>query len=160
RSPGNAFRRHSWIVLGAAWLVAVLLGMMLWKRWQDEQRNIMAMASLDWFDAVLMGVLSPVAGAMLVVAGRMIVNAVAGGSRFIQRRVPTVVPVPITLALIVLLSIVIGRGVAFRALTAAAYSFYAPANEQTTEGILAPDSSSVSGSRTSFVAWDTLGYMG
>src|SRR5262249_26996063 len=37
---------------------------------------------------------------------------------------------------------------------------YAPANEKTTEGISVPDSSSVSGSRTSLVAWDTLGYMG
>jgi uncharacterized membrane protein len=33
-------------------------------------------------------------------------------------------------------------------------------NEQTTEGILPPDSSLVSGSSASFVAWDTLGRMG
>src|SRR5262249_30866537 len=62
--------------------------------------------------------------------------------------------------LIVLLSILIGRGAVLRALTAAAYRLYAPANDQTTEGILPPDASSLSGSRNSFVAWDTLGRWG
>src|SRR5262249_31785408 len=33
RSPGIAIRRHSWIVLGAAWLIGVLVGAALWKRW-------------------------------------------------------------------------------------------------------------------------------
>jgi len=160
RSRGNALRRYSWMVLAAAWLVGVLVGVTLWKRWQDEQRDIMGIASLTWFDGVLMGVLSPFAGMLLVIAGRLIVNGLTASNRFIQRYVPAIVLVPLTAVLVVLLSIAIARGVALRALAAASHSFYAPANEQTTEGILAPDSSSVSGSRTSFVSWDTLGYMG
>jgi uncharacterized membrane protein len=158
RSPGNAIRRHSWIVLGATWVAGFLVGATLWKRWQDAQRNFMGMSSLPSFDAVLMGVVSFLAGILLVVAGRVIVNGLAASNRFIQRHVP--VPVPMIAVLIVLLSIVIGRGVGLSALTAVAYHIYARANEQTPEGIVAPDSSSVSGSRTSFVAWDTLGYMG
>src|SRR5262245_29138544 len=160
RSTANPIRHHIWIVLGTAWLVGILLGVTLWKRWQDEQRTMMGLASLDWLDAVLIGVVSPLAGILLVVAGRVIVNAVAASNRFVQRHVPAVVLVPITAVLIMLLSVLIGRGVALRALTAAANYIYAPANEQTTEGIVAPESSSLSGSRTSFVAWDSLGYMG
>src|SRR5262245_2208087 len=110
RSPGRAIRRHSSIVLGVGWLVGLLLGATLWERWQNEQRNFMGMTSLAWFDAVLMGTLSPMAGMLLVVAGRVIVNGVAASNRFIQRHVPAVVPVPLTAALIVLLSVVIGRG--------------------------------------------------
>src|SRR5215831_6929884 len=34
RSHADALRRYSWMVVGAAWLVAVLLGAMQWKRWQ------------------------------------------------------------------------------------------------------------------------------
>ena len=41
-----------------------------------------------------------------------------------------------------------------------AYALFAAVNEETSEGILAPDSSSVTGSRESLVAWDTLGRMG
>ncbi|HEX7796806.1 MAG TPA: alpha/beta-hydrolase family protein, partial [Vicinamibacterales bacterium] len=160
RSPGSAIHCYGWIVLGAVWLVGVLMGATLWKRWQDGQRNIMGIAPLDWFDAVMVGVLSPFAGMLLVLAGRVVVNGVTASNRFIQRNVPAIVLAPLTAVLVVLLSIAIARGVAFRVLASAAYSVYAPANEQTTEGILAPDSSSVSGSPTSFVAWDSLGYMG
>jgi len=56
RSTGNAIRRHGWIVLGFLWLVGVFVGATVWKRWQDDQRNFMGMASLDWFDDVLLGV--------------------------------------------------------------------------------------------------------
>jgi uncharacterized membrane protein len=160
RSPGKAIRRYSCVALGAAWLVGVLVGATLWRRWQNEQRNIMGVASLAWFDAALMGALSSFAGMLLVVAGRVIVIGVAASNRFIQRYVPAIVLIPLTTVLIVLLSIAIARGVVLRALAVAAYSLYSPANDETPEGSLAPDSSSVSGSRTSFVAWDTLGYMG
>jgi uncharacterized membrane protein len=160
RSIGNAIRRHRRIVLGSAWLVGVLLGATVWKRWQDEQRNIMGMAPLAWNDAVLMGVMSLLAGMLLVVSGRVIVNGLAASTRFIERRVPTVLSLVVTAVLFVLLSTVIGRGVALRAFTAVAYSRYASANDETTEGILSPGASSVSGSRHSFVAWNTLGRMG
>ena len=154
RSTGNAIRRRGWIVLGTVWLVSVLLGATLWRRWQGEQRHIMGMASLARFDAALIGVVSPLAGLFLVVSGRVIFNGVAASTRFIERQLGVVTAL-VTAVLIVLLSILIGRGVVLRALTAAAYYRYAPANDQLAEGILPPDSSSVSGSRNSFVAWDT-----
>jgi uncharacterized membrane protein len=87
-------------------------------------------------------------------------NGVGASHRFIQRHVPGVVAVPATALLIVALGIVLGRGVAFRALTALANSIYAPVNEETSKGIVVPDSSSVSGSNESLVAWDTLGRTG
>ena len=153
RSIGNAIRRYRWILLGSVWLVGVLFGAMLWKRWQDEQRHMMGMASLAWFDTALIGVVSPLAGLLLVIAARVIFNGVAAITRFIERQARAVTAL-VAAVLIVLLSILIGRGVVLRALTAAADHHYAPANDQTTEGILQPDSSSVSGSRNSFVAWE------
>src|SRR5262249_14035595 len=46
RSPGHAIRRRAWIVLSAAWLIAIVLGATQWLRWQNEQRSLMGMASL------------------------------------------------------------------------------------------------------------------
>jgi uncharacterized membrane protein len=132
----------------------------LWKRWQDEQRHVMDMASLAWLDAVLLGVVSPLAGILLLVSGRAIVDGVAASTRVIERHVPTVLRASVAVVLILLLGILLGRGVLLRALTTATYRRYAPVNDQTTEGMLAPDSSSVSGGRNSFVAWETLGRMG
>lgn len=160
RSAGDVIRRRSWMVLGAAWLVGVILGSTLWMTWQNEQRHFMGMASIVWSDGVLMAVLSLVAGVLLVIVGRVIVNGVAAINRFIQGHVPVVVSVPATALLIVVLGIVLVRGVAVRALTAAANFIYAPRNERTPEGILPPDSPSVSGSGASLVDWHTLGRMG
>lgn len=160
RSLGDVIRRRSRIVLRAAWLIGILFGATLWVRWQNEQRNLMGMASVGWLDGMLMGALSPLAGVFLVVFGRVITEGFAATRRFIQRHISAVVSVPATALLIVVLGIVLSRGVALRAFTAVANARYAPANEETTEGIVAPDSASVSGSSTSLVAWDTLGRMG
>jgi len=128
--------------------------------WQNEHRSFMGMVPITWLDGVLMSALSPLAGVLLVVVGRVISTGVVAINRFIQGHVPSTVSVPATAVLVVMLGIVLGRGVAVRALTTAANSISARANEQTTEGIRPPDSSSVSGSSASFVSWDTLGRMG
>jgi uncharacterized membrane protein len=160
RVPAKAICRRSRIVLAAAWLVAIPLGATQWLGWQNEQRKLMGMVAIDWWDAVLMSVLSPVAGMLLVVIGRVMVHGVASGKRFVEARVPSIVSVPATALLVVVIGVGLGRGVALPVLTAAANSVNASMNEETSEGIVAPESSSVSGSRASFVAWDTLGRMG
>jgi uncharacterized membrane protein len=159
RLPGPVTRRRGWIVLGVAWLIGVLVGAVLWVGWQNEQRRLMGIASVGWFDGVLMVTLSAVAGALLVVIGRAIAKGVGAINRFSQRHLPAVLAAPATALLIVVLGIVLG-GAAFRALTALARSHYATVDETTQEGIVVPASSSVSGSSESFVAWDTLGRWG
>jgi len=160
RSRVDAIRQHGWIVLGAAWLIGVFLGAALWRGWQNEQRNFMGMASIGSLDALLMGTLSSPLGALFVLIGRVTTNGVGASHRFIQRHVPGAAAVLATALLIVALSIVLGRTVAFHALTALASSIFAAVNEKTSEGTLVPDSSSVSGSRESLVAWDTQSPVG
>jgi len=160
RSPGNVIRRRAWIVLSAAWLVAIFLGPTRWLGWQNGQRSFMGMASIIWLDGVLISALSPFAGVFLVVVGRVIAHGLAAGKRFIQGHVPSIVSVPAAGLLVVVIGIALGRGVALPALTAAANSLSASRNEETPAGIVAPESSAVSGSRASFVEWNTLGRMG
>ena len=159
-SPGNVIGRRGCIVLSAAWLVAIVLGATRWLGWQNEQRSFMGMAPVIWLDGVLISALSPFAGVLLVVVGRVIAQGVAAGKRFIQANVPTIVSVPATALLVVVIGIALGRGIALRALTAAVNSVNASRNEETDVGIVAPKSSTVSGSPASLVAWDTLGRMG
>ncbi|WP_129645303.1 alpha/beta-hydrolase family protein [Peristeroidobacter agariperforans] len=157
RSSGDVIRRYSWIILSSAWLVGIVLGAGQWLGWQNQQRHFMGMPTIVWWHALLMGALSPFAGVLLVLVGRSIANGVAAGGRFIRRRVPVVVSVSAAALLIVALGILLVRGAPLRALATAIHS---PVNERTTEGIEAPESPSVSGSKKSFVAWDTLGRMG
>ena len=83
RSPGNVIRRRGWIVLSAAWLIAIFLGAARWLGWQNGQRSFMGMASIIWLDGVLISALSPFAGVFLVVVGRVIAHGLAAGKRFI-----------------------------------------------------------------------------
>src|SRR5262245_25343316 len=145
RLPGHVMRRRGWIVLAAAWLVAIFLGATRWLGWQNEQRSFMGMASLVWLDGVLMSALSPFAGTLLVVLGRAIARGVAASNRFIQRHVPSIVSVPATALLVIVIGTALGRRVALPALTVAANSINAAINEETTEGIVATESSSASG---------------
>jgi uncharacterized membrane protein len=115
----------------------------------------MRMASIVWLDGVLASVLSPFAAVLKVVVGRVMVRGVATGKRVLQGHVPSVASVPVTALLIAVIGIGLACGVALPALTAAVNFVHARVNEETTEGIVAPESSAVSGSSTSFVAWDS-----
>src|SRR5262245_3368952 len=160
RSPGNVIRQGGWIVLSAAWCVAIFLGSTQWLGWQNEQRSFLGMAPIIRLDGVLISALSPLAGVFLVVVGRVIAHTVAAGKRVVEGHMPSIVSVPATVLLAVVMGIALGRGVALPALTVAVNAITAPRNEETPPGIVAPESSAVSGSRASFVAWDTLGRMG
>ncbi|MFC0397829.1 alpha/beta hydrolase [Paraburkholderia rhizosphaerae] len=161
RLPNSVFSRRGRIVLIAVWLVAIVVGAKLWPGWQNEQRSLMGMPFIVWPDGVLASALSTVAGALLVVVGRGVACVAAGLKRVIQRHVPSIVSVPaIALLIVVVVGIALGRAAVLPALIAAVHSMHASVNEKTVEGIVAPESSAVSGSRASFVAWDTLGRMG
>ncbi|EEA04282.1 conserved hypothetical protein [Burkholderia sp. H160] len=160
RLPGSEIRRLGRIILTVAWLIALVLGSKLWLGWQNEQRNFMGMASIVSLDGVLVGVLSPSVAALLVVVGRVMGRGVGTVKRFIQGRVPAIVSVAATALLVIAMGVALGRGVAIPAFTTAVNFVHWRANEDTTEGTVAPESSAVSGSSGSFVAWDTLGRMG
>jgi uncharacterized membrane protein len=160
RGPGPRARQVGRIILGAGWLIAVTVGSALWVGWQNDQRDFMGMASVGWTDAVLMVVLSLLAGALFVVVGRALARGVAAINRFNHRHLPAVLAAPATIVLLVVLVVVLGGGVAWRGITAAVNALYGPVNAGTNEGTVMPESPSVSGSSQSLVAWETLGLQG
>ncbi|MGF6544878.1 putative membrane protein [Paraburkholderia youngii] len=160
RVPGSESRRRIAIVLAAAWLIALFVGAKLWLGWQNEQRSFMGMTTIGWLDGVLMSAVSPLAAVLLVVIGRVAARGVAAVNRVILRHVPSIVSVPATALVIIVIGIALGRGVFFPALATGSDLVHEPRNENTTEGTLSPTSPTVSGSSMSLVAWDTLGRMG
>jgi uncharacterized membrane protein len=157
---GDRVSQRMWVVLMSAWLLAMLLGATCWISWQNAQRRFMGMPLLVASDAVLVSVVSPLAGALIVIVGRVVARGVAAAERFMRGHVPAVLSALATALLIALLGFVLVRGIALPALAATADSIYAPLNEETAEGVVAPESPAVSGSSASFVAWNTLGRMG
>ena len=159
-SPGHLARQRWWLALGVGWLIAVSVGATLWLRWQNDQRGLMAMAPLDWFAAVFMVPLSGVVGLLLVIVGRTIGGGIRALNRKIEHRVSNPLAAIAALLLVVVLGVAIGGGAVFRGLTALANSAYASQNDETSDGISAPTSPSVSGSDESLVPWETLGRTG
>ncbi len=78
----------------------------------------------------------------------------------LRHRLPNTLATVSTVALIVVLGLVIGGGAMFRGLTELANSAYSSQNDETSEGITEPTSSSVSGSSDSLVSWESLGRTG
>jgi uncharacterized membrane protein len=140
RSPGPAARRRIWVGLGIVWVVSVLVGGALWARWQNEQRDFMGMELVGWRDAVL--------GALLVGLGHLVASGAGAFNRFAGRHLPVVLAAPATILLLVVVGIV-----AFRVAIGLAESNYSSVNDTTDEGVVPPDSPSVSGSSESLVAW-------
>src|SRR5690606_14657852 len=101
RSSGDAIRRHGRIILAAAWLISVPLGSALWMGWQNEQRALMGMPFIVALDAVLMGALTPLAAALVILIGGAIARGVRASSRFMQRQVAGRLPVPVIALFIV-----------------------------------------------------------
>jgi len=160
RLPGTVIRQVGWAVLVAAWFAGLTFGAARWLGWQNAQRDLMGMEQLVGVDAVLVSTLSVLIGLVLLIAARVIATGLAASKRFVARRVSLLVWAPLAALVIVGLGVVLSSGWVLRALTVAANSVHEPANEETTEGVVPPQSSSVSGSSGSFVGWDTLGRMG
>jgi uncharacterized membrane protein len=154
-APGPAARRRVWVVLGIGWLISALLGAAAWLAWQDDQRNLMGMEPVGWIDALLAVALSVVFGVLLIVLARVLAIGESAINRFFSRYAPSVLAATATVLLIVLVA-----GLFLRALIAFADSNYKAVNDTTDEGIVVPESPSVSGSSASLVSWDSLGRHG
>lgn len=159
QSVGPFARRRALFVLGIAWPVGILTGILLWLDWQNAQRSVMGMSPIDWDDALLMVASSALVAVVLVILGRVVGKAVAALHRVWHRLLPARAALTGTVLVLLAIGILLGS-VASRAATQVANVIYAPVNEETNEGTLMPDSSSVSGSSESYAAWDTLGRMG
>jgi len=160
RFPGPTVRRWSWIVLGALWLIAVLVGSRLWLRWQNDQRDLMGMPLLRWWHAVAALAVSVLVGALLVVVARAIDRGVRGLNGQVRRRLPHGHTAPWVTLLILVIGIGLVGLAGFRGLDAYANSTYGSENDSTDEGVSEPTSSSVSGSSESLVPWQSLGRNG
>lgn len=160
RSVARGVRRIGWIVLGLGWLSGVLLGAVLWLTWQNDQRRLMGMETVDGLDAVLMVSVSVLGGVMLVVIGRLIAKAVLAVTRLSRRLLPSVPAAPpIGLVVFFLGTVLVGWG-GWLGITAFANATFGSANASTDEGTVQPGSASVSGSSESLVPWGTLGRWG
>lgn len=158
--PGPLETR-AWQVLGGIGAAALVVGgVVLWPRWQDEQRALVTLDSLPAVAPVAMLVVTALLTVVLVVAGRLVGRAVGVVNRFNHRHLPGLLAAPTTVVLVLLVLLLLGRDVLLDGLVSSANTAFGTVDDGTEEGIEVPTLPTQSGSPDSLIDWDTLGRQG
>ena len=152
--------RGAWRVIGPLGLAVVLLGAFLWPRWQTDQRRGVSLGALPAVQAIPMLVLTAVLLVVLVVIGRLVGRGVRRTYRALDARMPRLVATPLTVVLVLVLTVFVFRDVLAAKLTSAADATFSVVDTTTAEGTTRPTEPTSSGSPASLVDWDDLGYQG
>lgn len=158
KGPWNT-RTARRIVWGVA-VAAVVVGALVWGRWQNDQRELVEMprmAPAGYLGVLLLGALI---GAVLLVVGRLIGHGLVAFDRVLGRHMPTWVSFTITTVLFVFVLVTVTRDFVLTPVFDKVNAVYGTLDDDTQEGVHRPTSDLVSGGPDSLVPWDTLGYQG
>lgn len=160
RTLPNAWWHRIHVAIPIVAAVAVVLGALIWLRWQNRQRDLFAMEHLGVVQLVPMLLAAVVLIVVLGTIGRVIGAAVRGLHRFNTKHLPRLAAQPVTVVLVIVLAVFLVRDVAFNAFTSWADTTFSLVDTSTPEDVTQPQEATVSGSPDSLVAWDDLGYQG
>lgn len=154
-----ALRRRTWVVVAAGLTVGAVPLLVLWLRWQNEQRRTIGLDDGSASQMLTVAIATLVLGAIFVLTGRIVYRLVWRIDHRIGRWIPfwwaRAVTVVVVLALVIVgLDAVQGR---FYTWADARFGVF---NETTAEGVSQPSQATVSGSPDSVVPWHTLGLQG
>ena len=147
------------IVLGGVAAV-VVLGLLLWPRGQNLQRELLDMAPIGYASAVPMLATAAVVAVVLGLFGRLVGRGVTRLNRWLHRHLPPALAAPATIILVLLIGGYLVRDVALDRFVTWANTAYGYADTGTEEGVSAPTGDLVSGGAGSLAPWDTLGFQG
>lgn len=169
RVTGARARRHPadvvldrWasLLLALGGLVVLALAVFAWPRWQDEQRELLAMGPTPiWWPAPML-VVALVAIVLLGLLGRLIGAGVIRLHRISSRRLPGGLALPVTVIVVIALGSFVLRDVLGSWFVDRTQTAFGAVDTSTSEGTVRPTSPLVSGGPESLAAWDTLGRQG
>ena len=160
REPTAPAKRISWMVVGAASVVVLLLTTFVWPRWQNEQRVLVDLEDISRLVTLPMLLVTAVLLLVLVLFGRLIGRGVERMYRFFSRHFPQPVAIPMTVVLVVFLGGVVARDALVDGFSSWANSAFSTVDDSTNEGTEQPTATTVSGSPDSLAKWDDLGVQG
>lgn len=160
RAPSASTRQIAWrasLVLG---IVVVVLGIIVWPRWQNEQRDLLTLAHISRFEMVPALIVTAILVAILGLIGRLVWRGFTAIDRLLMRLVPGPAAVLLTTVVVVLLGNVLATRVVAPRLHSWANSAFGVLEDDTDEGTVQPTSSAVTGGPGSLIPWAELGREG
>ena len=141
-------------------IAAVVIGALVWGRWQNDQRELVEMprmAPAGYLGVILLGA---VIGGVLLLVGRLIGQGLVAVDRAFGRHMPAWVAFLLTAVLFVMVLVTVTRDFVLTPVFDKVNSAYGTLDDDTEAGVEQPTSDLVSGGPDSLVPWDTLGYQG
>jgi len=150
----------TWAVILVPAAGLVIVGCLFWVRWQDQQRDLLAMDSIGLAPTIPMVVLTVVLTFVLAMIGRLIGGAVRRLDRWNRGHLPGILALPTTIILVLLVASFLLRNVAADTFVSWSDSTFSLVDGGTNEGTEQPTAATVSGSPDSLAEWDDLGLQG
>ncbi|MET0899985.1 MAG: alpha/beta-hydrolase family protein [Mycobacterium sp.] len=152
--------RWAWLVLVLVGVIGQVLMIMWFHRWQDEVRDLMGVARLDWIDHPLAAVIAIVVLFLFVELGQLVGRLVSFLVRQLNRVAPPRVSATVVVLLLVVLSIALLNGVVVRVVMSALNNTFESVNNEENSDTSAPTTPLRSGGPESLVSWSSLGHQG
>src|SRR5246127_3649797 len=150
----------AWKVLIPVGVIGMVIMAIRFHVWQDQVRDLMGVAHLEWYDYPEAAILSLVVLFALVEIGQFIRWLVSFMGGRLDRIVPFRLSVTIVVILLVTLTVTLLNGVVIKFTKNKLNSTFNAVNEEGKAETEAPKSTLRSGGPQSLVQWETLGHQG
>ncbi|MEE6137317.1 alpha/beta-hydrolase family protein [Mycobacterium sp. 050128] len=152
--------RWAWKVLIPVAVVGQVLMAIWFHVWQDDVRDLMGIAHLQWYDYPIAAILSIIVLFTVVEIGQAIRVLVSFLVQKLDRIAPFRLSVTIVVVLLVTLTITLLNGVVLKFAMRTMNNTFASANNEMNPAVGPPKSSLRSGGPQSLVSWESLGHQG
>lgn len=149
-----------WAVWAVPVVLLVVVGGVFWVRWQNQQRDLLAMDHVTLAAVPPMLVVTVLLAAIVGLIGRLVGGAVRRLDRWNRRHLPGLLALPVTILLVIAVAGFLLRDVAATQFVSWADSTFSLVDKGTSEGTTRPTTTTASGGTDSLVDWDDLGLQG
>lgn len=152
--------RWAWLILVVLGAVGVVLGIVYFRYWQDQVRDLMGVPRLQWHDYLIAGAIGVALLFLFVEAGQLIGRFV----RFLARQLSRVAPPRVSFVVVVVLLLTLGisvlNGVVVRGAMGLLNRSFSAVNDEMDPDHPPPTTALRSGGPDSLVSWSALGNQG
>ena len=160
REPSARTRRIVWRSFWALFVLVLVIGGIVWPRWQNEQRDLLTLPHISAVSVIPVLLVTAILTVVLGLIGRALWGGVRAIDRWIGRLLPSPVAAVITTVVVLFVANYFVNNVILGRLHSWANSAWGVMEDDTDPGTVQPISASVSGSAASLVPWDDLGREG
>lgn len=158
--PWPRLDRRWWLGLAAVFVVGTVVMLLLFRRWQNQIRDLMGVERLSFVAYPLLIIVAAIILLLFIRLGQLWAGLVIRLSRALNRVAPPRISGAVGALIVILVTVLILNGVVARYSLAALNSVFATANDRTADGAEPPTSPLRSGGPQSLVSWDSLGREG